>query len=324
MIDEFTGDDRTNNAVGAARAHSGDPGGAEVIGTHHLLIGLSTGRSGARDLLEGAELTHTVLVTVLRSRRELWARDEGAPAPVRFPDIGKTEQVSGAAIAALERYLAGGRQEPESLLAAVLHDEDALAATVVRECGADLSLLRRAVVDPSVLRVPDRVPAGLAAMRDRLLGRTKYGFPGLRNLSLAIAVASRPNWAQTPVMWIKLEADERARQRGGARTDDLLVALLAAYEVASAYPHLLAEAAPGQYDGARALAEAGLRAEELASASATLDLGADAVGPRTLLKPGRSWPADTSALLERLLAHDDNRSVRLLRELGADLRALRR
>ncbi|WP_306204655.1 Clp protease N-terminal domain-containing protein [Actinoplanes sp. RD1] len=305
MLNEFTGDARTNDAVGAARAHSGNPEGPAVIGTHHLLVGLASAKSGARERLEAAGLTRTVLVTLLRTGFS--ARSEGAAVPVRFPEIGKTEQVSEAAAAALERYLADGRPEPETLLAAVLGDADSLAVQMVRECGVDVDLR------------PARVPARLEAVRDHLIGRTKYRNPGLRNLSLAIAVATRPNWARTPVLWAKLEAERTAAR---PRTDDLLVALLTTYEVARAYPHLLAEAEAGEYDGARALAGAGLDAGTLVEAARTRDLGSDAVEVKTLLKYGRNWPSGTAELLSRLLAHEDNRSVRLLRALGVDVSTL--
>jgi hypothetical protein len=301
MLNEFTGDARTNEVVGVARAHSGD---THVIGTHHLLMGLAVAKSGARERLEAAGLTRTVLATVLRTR--FLTSREGDAVPVSFPEIGKIEQVSGAAVAALERYLAGERR-PETLLAALLRDEDSLAVQMVRACGVDVDLR------------PVEVPARLEAVRDHLLGRTKYRNPGLRNLSLAIAVAARPNYALHPVMWVKLEAERTAAE---PRTDDVLVALLATYEVAQAYPHLLAGADPGLHDGARVLADAGLDSGTLASAAAERELGTDAVKVKTLLRYGRSWPAGTAELLARLLAHDDTRAVRLLRSLGADVPTL--
>ncbi|WP_305783893.1 Clp protease N-terminal domain-containing protein [Symbioplanes lichenis] len=301
MLTEFTGDNRTNDVVGAARAHSGGTG---VIGTHHLLIGLAIAKSGARERLEAAGLTRTVLVTQLRSGfSEL---PEGDAVPVRFPEIGRTEQVSRAAVAALELSLSG-EPEPGTLLTALLRDEDSLAVRMIRACGVDVDLR------------PVQVPARLEAARDHLIGRTKYRNPGLRNLSLAIAVAMRPNWAKTPVLWAKLEAERTTRE---PRTDDLLVALLGVHEVAQAYPHLLAEADAGQYDGAQALAGAGFDAATLADAAAARDLGSDAVEVKTLLKYGRNWPADTAELLRRLLAHEDNRAVRLLRALDVDVPTL--
>jgi hypothetical protein len=320
MPAEFTGDPHTNEALGHARANSGNPGGPAEIGTQHLLIGLVLGRGSARELLQSAELTRTVLATVMRTRAELPAIPEGTPGEVSFPEIGKTELVSGAAIAALDRYLAAERHEPETLLAEILRDDESRASRIVRESGADPDLLRRCAETRQALDPREKLPRELHALRDKLIGRTKYRNPGLRNLPLSIVVASRPNWAQTPTTWIKMEAEEAARQRGAKpRTDDLLVALLATHETAAAYPHLLHDVDPALYDGGRALAAAGLDAGKLASAAASLELGTDAADATRLLKPGKDWPDGTAELLRRLLAHDGNRAARLLRELGADV-----
>jgi hypothetical protein len=111
-----------------------------------------------------------------------------------------------------------------------------------------------------------------------------------------------------------LEADEMARRSGRpARTDDVLLALVTTFEVATAYPHLTGSVAD-RYDGTRALL-AGVDRDELAAAVAA-ESGDDEVPLKSLLKAGPGGPQDTATLLRALTAHPGTRAARVLRSLA--------
>ena len=312
---EFAGDRQTTRAIDWARAVHET--GAET-GTDHLLAGLVFTESVARDVLDAFDITRTVVVAVLTGRAE--GRD--AADGVDRVDTEVTVEsctLTGGANAALVRYLEQPEPRgPETLLGAILRDDRSHAAILLRDCGVDVDEVRRAVRAGERPRVSDRVAPELRATRDLLVGRARYPGAGLRNLSLTLAVRLRPNYGTQPTIWATLEADRLARRRGGrTRTDDVLVAMLATYRVATAYPHLL-RTVPELYEGVRALVAAGIDPEDAARAAESFELGRDAVPPKSLIRYGEHFPKDTAALLRLLAAHDDNRSARLLRALGVD------
>jgi hypothetical protein len=325
MATEFTGDDRF--APGFTLAHGIAD---DEVGTEHLLVGLVMAKPAVKRLFDlGFDLTGPVLHSVIRNRPiqdgDGWDGPDGeqpAGEMVISPG-GKPAPLTGAAKAALERCPA--HASPETVLLTVLEDERCHAVTVLRDCGVVLDDVRQALRTGQAPQHEDRVAPDLRTTRDMLIGRQRYRGWGLRNRLLSFVVRVRFNYALTPVMWASLEADEIAKRRGGGapRTDDVLIAQLATYEVAQAYPHLTRSVA-GQYEGSRALAATGLDHRRLTAAAAAHDLGTDDVPPKALLKRGERWPRDTAELLRLLLAHPGNRSVRLLTALGVDLQALAR
>ncbi|WP_067498896.1 Clp protease N-terminal domain-containing protein [Actinoplanes sp. TFC3] len=319
MATHFTGDDRFRMAYAFAHGLAEDE-----VGSEHLLAGLVSAVPAIERLFDAFDLTTTVLHAVIRDRKDRWEGPDGlGPAGGGgIDDGGKPAPFSGAAKTALERCAPVASSEV--VLLAILADEHSHAVTVLRDCGVVLDDLREPL---RTARQPERVdPAApdLRTTRDMLIGRQRYRGRGLRNLVLSFIVRVRINYAATPVLWASLEAGEIAKRRGAApRTDDLLIALLATYEVAMAYPHLT-RSVPGQYAGSRALAATGLDHRRLRQAAATHDLGTDAVAPKQLFKPGDTWPRDTAEMLRRLLTHPGNRSVRLLDILGVNAGELAR
>ncbi|MET0425967.1 MAG: Clp protease N-terminal domain-containing protein [Actinoplanes sp.] len=312
----FVGDTDATRSLTCAARFSEDEG--PEIGTAHVLAAMQLVVPRVKKLLDAFDITQPVLHTGYTKRAEPWAPDDQVPDEVTVSGADTALVLSAGLTKALTRCMELPGTEPrspEALLTAILQDEDSRAAVVLRECGTDLDQLRQALSTGQAPQPADRVPAGLRTTRDTLLGRKVYRGRGLRGL-LSSLLPIRLNWALAPVMWATLEADEIAKRRGGAtRTDDILVAMLATYEVTLAYPHL-SRSVPEQYDGVAALVAAGLDHRAAAEASAALDPAGDAVPPKRLIQRGESYPRNTQELLDRLLAHEDNRSARLLRAAG--------
>jgi hypothetical protein len=184
--------------------------------------------------------------------------------------------VSNAAATAL--------RSPGPLLAALLEDPASEASAVLRECGVRPEEVRRAVLDGRPPQRSDRLVPELRPARDALVGRVRYRGRGFRDRLLFSVLARQTNHAARPVLWTRLEADERARRENRpTRTDDVLRAMLVTHEVAAAYPHM-SRLAPDSYGGGAALLAHGVDHRRLASA--TLDDGPDAVPPSRILVPG--------------------------------------
>ncbi|MCA2214086.1 Clp protease N-terminal domain-containing protein [Jidongwangia harbinensis] len=325
---EFAGDTETANAVHYARCM-----GREEIGTDLLLAGLVMAAPRVARLLDAFDITGPVLRAVIRDHHHhgRWAVPDGPAHPDTDVTVagltGPTPFTGGAAAALIRcRELPGANpRRPEDLLAALLQDHDCRAAAVLRDCGADVDEVARAARTRERPHREERVAPALRVTRDMLIGRQRYRGRGLRDRLLSFAVRVQINYAVTPVMWVSLEVDEIAKRRGGRpRTDDILLAMLATYEVGLAYPHLSAGAAD-KYHGSRLLAATGFDHQRLAAAVDVYDLGTDGVSPKAILRRGdEQWPQDTAELLSRLLAHDNTRAARLLDKLGVDLRELAR
>ncbi|GLY02842.1 hypothetical protein Acsp01_32210 [Actinoplanes sp. NBRC 101535] len=323
MTVDFSADRRTGRVLAVARTL-----GAGTIGTEHLLAGLAGVDSGARAVLDDVDLTRPVVEFLLSGRGGRWTGPDGVEVVDMRVAVAGSALTPGANTA-LARFMQrpAPARTPENLLVALLDDEKAHAAAMLRACGAEVARVRRAARGGQLVRPADRVAPELRAARDVLIGRSRYRGNGLRDRAVAVLARNRAgravtpvparartriDYAAAPVLWARAEADAIAGRRGGrARTDDLLVGLLAAYQVAEAYPHLV-HGRVEQYDGVRDLVESGLDYRSAATGSATLALGEDAVPPSRLLRPGADWPRDTAELLRRLMQHQDNRSARLI------------
>ncbi|MGK5553433.1 Clp protease N-terminal domain-containing protein [Actinomadura kijaniata] len=254
------------------------------------------------------------------------------PGTVEVLVAGKEDRpltLSAAGAAALVRCQeqpsvtgSGVERSPADLLVAILDDPSCGAVNYLRGCGVDVVALQRAVRSGQVSAVEDTVPPELRSTRDALVGRRRYKPRELGQFWTTLLVRTMPfNAAAHPVLWARLEAGELAQQHGGkVRTDDVLLGMLRTYAVAQAYPHLL-KGTEADYDGSRALVEAGVNHEAVREVMASTDLGQDTVPPRELLKD--MMAGGTSDLLERLLSEPGNRSVRLLAALGVEPSALR-
>ncbi len=213
-----------------------------------------------------------------------------------------------AAAAEAVRRAASGRQpyNPVDLLLALLNDAGCRAAEMLRVCGAESAGLR-AAIEGRPGTIDDSVAPELQTMRDRAIGRTAYPSPGLRDPLTAFAVATHVNLIGQPMLWIRLEAQEQARAHGRVKSDDLLLAVAAAYEIARAYPYM---STPGdsRWGGAEALWRAGARYADLKRLHLYVDLGSEAPLSNRVVKGAR----DTGTLLRQLLDAGDRRAVRLL------------
>lgn len=267
--------------------------GGERIGTGHLLAGALRAGAGVRRVLDAYDITPTVLHAVLRAQAGRWPAPDDGPAAVD------------------RARLAHGEPSAEQLLAVLLEDPQSHAGELLRECGADVETVREALLSGRAPARAERVPADLVAVRDRLIGRSRFRGRGVRDYLLTAIVRVRINYAEAPVLWASLEADLIAKARGGPkRTDDVLRAMLMTYEVVCAYPHLLGPAHE-RYEGVRALVEVGVDWRHVAR---WRDREEDEIPVKELLKPGADWPEDTSALLGVLVSHPGNRAGRLLAE----------
>lgn len=264
-----------------------------AVGTEHLLGGTLCDPR-VRRVLDAYDLTTVALHAVLRHR------------------AGRRDTPDGAQ-EAIDRCVAERTDpEPADLLSAILADPDSHAVAVLRDCDVDADAVRRALRTGQVPVRQDRLPADLRPVRDRMIGRDRYRGSGLRDYVLSAIVRVRINWAESPVLWAQLEADVIAKARGGRKqTDDVLLAMLTTYEVASAYPHLVGDAGP-RYDGVRGLVAAGLDRHRVAAWDGA---GRDQVPMKARLK-GADAPPDTAALLRVLVGHPGNRAARLLDSEG--------
>ncbi|GAB6898323.1 Clp protease N-terminal domain-containing protein [Kineosporia succinea] len=289
----------------------------EVIGTHHLLRGMSH-VDGISDALDAYDVTDGVL-------REL----VGAEAPEtgsvnRLMAVGATGTMtfSSAAAAALDRAQAGSsvtggaEREPLDVLLAILGDSQSRAVGVLADCGVDVAELREALREGRVPARTERLHPDLHRTRDALIGRARYEPQGrgvMGRIRRFLMRLSSDNLAADPVFWVRLEADELAREQGRRMSsDDVLLALLTTHQVARAYPHMARQAQP-RYGGGQALLDAGLDHEKVREAMAVTELGRDAV---PLPSSYGDWPQGTRSVLERLVCVENNRSGRLLSALG--------
>ncbi|MBL1119618.1 hypothetical protein JK364_45925 [Streptomyces sp. 110] len=152
-------------------------------------------------------------------------------------------------------------------------------------------------------------------------GRIKYRTYGWRQSAMWLFSRARPNYAQAPVVWAELETIAQAKQCGrhDPGTDDLLLAVLAAYEVAQQYPHLARPPGDG-YNGGRLLAEADVRYHDAHHLAQLTDLGLD---PHHLRWYVPTLPDDTAAMLRSVFPGPDNRATRLLTTVSVDVSQLR-
>ncbi|GIE76600.1 hypothetical protein Aph02nite_25500 [Actinoplanes philippinensis] len=313
MALEFSPTIRTASALDFAAAFH------DVISTAHLLAGLVTAAPAVARILDVFDVTPTVAVHVVREDDKEWDGTDGAARPDAELVLPKALNLTDGARAALlhaARLAPDQECRPETLLQAILDDDQARAAAILRACGIDPATVRRVAAGGDLPARTDPVSADLRPVRDRMIGRDRFRGNGLRAFLFQKIFKNPYPYAAAPTLWISLESEQIARQRGGARrTDDVLIAMLATYRVAAAYPHLTRNNEQG-YDGSRALAEAGLDHRRLAEAATTLDLGDDAVSAKALLTRD-DWPRTTTDLLARLTANDDTRSARLLKALRA-------
>ncbi|GIJ49540.1 hypothetical protein Val02_64260 [Virgisporangium aliadipatigenens] len=320
-MEQLTVGDKLMNTLATWKGLANGP-----IGTGHLLYAVSRDRE-VGPLLDAFEITPIVVRTVLRTPGRAAAEPDAgtvhdgesaiAEGPfdgnvqVRGTSDDRTLPVSAAAATALRAATDDSRM---TLLAAMLDDPGSEANAVLRDCGADPAQVREALRTGTAPQRPDRLAPELRPARDALLGRVRYRGRGFKDRLLFSVLAREINHAARPVMWTRLEADERAKRQGRAtRTDDVLLALLVTHEVAAAYPHLT-YAAARHYDGGRSLLDK--KIDHRRVLDATLDDRPDEVPPGKILQPGPDWTEDTAVLLERLAAHPANRSSRLLAALG--------
>ncbi|WP_250005558.1 hypothetical protein [Actinoplanes sp. M2I2] len=299
MAEEFTVGERLTGTLTRARAAADGP-----VGSGHLLFSAAYDKEVA-PLLGAFDITSLVVLTVLRDPDA--PVDSGEETSARGTD-GRTVPVSAVAATALSR----AQDSPVALLAALLADPAFGASAVVRACGVAPGEVRQAALDGRPPQRADRLAPELRPARDALIGRVRYRGRGLRDRLLFSVLARQSNHAARPVLWARLEADERARgENRPTRTDDVLLAMLVTHEVAAAYPHLSRVAKDGYGGGERLLAEG---VDQARVRAARID-GPDAVPPAKILVPGPDWTEDTGVLLDRLTAHPGNRAARLLQSL---------
>ncbi len=309
--------------VASLRGRVDDP-----VCTDDLLVGAASPGPAAA-ILDAVELTPTVARTVSRHQRRTWSSTDAGgigpdgPTTLVMAEKGEPAHFTPAAAEAMRRAAAAAAAEgrptcsPVDIARALLDDPDNRAVEMLTFCGVDIPALRQALQSGQPAVVPDRLDPELLRMRDILLGRDKYPKPsGWRNWLLSLAVSSRLNYAEHPLIWIRMEAFEQARRAGRARpgTDDVLLAALATHQVARAYPHL-SQPARDRYNGAQSLADAGLRYRAAYEVAQDTDLGTD---PQSLRSYVASMPKDTATLLRLVLVGQDNRATRLLTALGVD------
>ncbi|GAA3594316.1 hypothetical protein GCM10022223_06690 [Kineosporia mesophila] len=310
----FPGSDEFNQIWTRAFIHAD-----ETVGTHHLLRGMMH-TPPVRDALDAYDVT----VPILRGRVQLESDETGDRGRMLAVTV-KPTQFSSAAAAALDRAQDSpsvtGRADrgPVDVLLAILGDSQCRATGILAECGVDIAELREVLREGRVPARHERLPASLHRTRDALIGRVRYqpqgrGVTGwLRKVALHL---TDRNLAAEPVFWVRLEADELARENGRRMSsDDVLLALLTTHQVALAYPHLVG-GEQHRYGGGQALLAAGLDHERVRDTMAVTDLGRDAVPPPSTFG---DWPQDTRQVLERLVRVEGNRSARLLKVLGSPL-----
>jgi hypothetical protein len=287
-----------------------------VVGTQHLLRGLVRVPE-IEERLDAYDVTRAVVAQLVRDERpETGLRPRllrGSTDPVNF---------SNAAAAALERcqtqpsLTQTTERTPADLFLAVLGDSQCRAVGILEEGGVDIEELRESLRQNRIPMRPDPLPVDLHRTRDALLGRVKYrpqtrGVLGwLQRFTLRLA---NENLAAQPVVWVRLEADELAREQGRRMaSDDVLLALLTTHEVAVAYPHL-ARTVQHQYGGGQALLAAGVDHARVRGAMGSVSSIEDAVPLPVAMG---DWPQNTQQILERLVCVEGNRSALLLKALG--------
>ncbi|GAA0242289.1 hypothetical protein [Cryptosporangium japonicum] len=290
------------------------------ISTAHLLKGLTW--HGADEPLAAVEMTTLVLEALFRAHEAAGPGPDDSPATPEhtYRLAGRELPLTPAARAALDRTVAaaGARPTPVDLLAHLLEDEASQAVEVLRLGQVDVPALRTAVAAGRTPDFVDRVAEPLRPTRDVLIGRTQYGGGGLLGrLKSGLNKVVKMNLARVPVYWARSEADAQAHRRGSkrARTDDVILAILATHEVAQRYPFLVQDAAD-KYGGGAVLAEAGVTYASALAAASSADLGTDAHTIDALAPKGPAFPPDTADLLTRLIRTPDTRAARLLDVLG--------
>ncbi|WP_035856452.1 hypothetical protein [Cryptosporangium arvum] len=290
------------------------------ISTAHLLKGLTW--HGAGEPLAAVEMTTLVIEALFRAHELAGPGPDDSPAipehTYRLAD--KTVPLTPAAQAALDRTVAaaGPRATPVELLTHLLEDETSQAVEVLRLGRVDVAALRAALAEGRTPDFTDRVEVSLRPTRDVLIGRTQYGGSGLfGRLKSALNKVVKMNVARVPVYWARYEANAQAQRRGTkrARTDDVILGILATHEVAQLYPFLVQDAAD-KYGGGAALAEAGVTYASALAAAESADLGTDAHRIDDLAPKGPDFPRDTADLLARLIRTPDTRAARLIDVLG--------
>ncbi|MFI8088464.1 Clp protease N-terminal domain-containing protein [Streptomyces sp. NPDC086080] len=299
------------SAKGAAGAADGD-----VLGTDHLLAGITASKGAARQALADAGATRTAVMALLR---DAWERgvtregDDDADETVASRDLlgedgDRRTRFTGAAARALTSAMEQAWGEGAKkfgavhLLRALLEEsageEDAAEESTgeektgkrTREPNRAVVLLTACGVSPrTVLSLLDGdtppqegdLDPLLHPTRDVLLGRSHYRHKVLwkRWLLKRIGV----NWASRPAWWVSMETHEQARRLGHdtVGTEHILLAVLATHEVALRYPHMKDESAPTpdtRYTGSERLARMGLDHATVHSALTTgrVPLTADA------------------------------------------------
>ncbi|GLY29921.1 Clp protease N-terminal domain-containing protein [Kineosporia sp. NBRC 101731] len=310
----FPGSDEFNQIWTRAFIHAD-----ESVGTHHLLRGMMH-RQPVRDALDAYDITEQVLRGLVQQEA-----DETGDVGRMLAVTVEPTQFSSAAAAALDRAQDSasvtGRADrsPVDVLLAMLGDSQCRATGILAECGADIAELRDALREGRVPARHERLPASLHRTRDALIGRVRYEPQGrgvVRWLRKVVLSLADQNLAANPVLWVRLEAAELAREKGRRlSSDDVLLALLTTHQVALAYPHLVG-GGQHRYGGGQALAAAGLDHDHVRDTMAVTDLGRDALPPPASFG---DWPQDTRQVLERLVCVEGNRSARLLSALGVGL-----
>ncbi|MGV9311777.1 Clp protease N-terminal domain-containing protein [Streptomyces sp. NPDC003691] len=315
----------------------------DIIGTEHLLAGITDSKGPARDALAAEGVTRTAVLAILRDRQGTpgavpWTAGDGDAAPVSCrdvlgPDGEERRKLSERARLALETALelgtADARREPtgigkllpEHLLRGLLRDGDDRCAEVLALCGTTAAAVLARLDGEEPPEPPaDGLDPLLRPTRDLLLGRRGYPMVFWRRW-----LVSGVNWAASPTAWVLRETYEQARVLGHRRigTEHVLLAVLATHEVARAHPHLAREGASGagnRYRGGDRLAAMGLGYATVRKALATApELGADP-RPAAELLDGVRQDDGTGPLVEALL-QDGTRAGRLIRHIrGADSR----
>lgn len=314
MTAPFPGTDDFTRAFGWAFLVTDDRD--DVVGTQHLLRGLARNPEIAV-ALEAYDVTEWVIGRMVRTE----VPEPGSRVRLLSGTV-EPSKFSNAAAAALDRCrtlpaLDGGAERgPVDVLLAILGDSQSRAVAILTDCGVDIDELRVALREGRVPARPDPLPVDLHRTRDALVGRIRYR-PRSRGilswLQRFVLRMSDENFAAQPVLWVRLEADELARERGHRmRSDDVLLALLTTHEVALAYPHL-ARTVQHKYGGGQALLAAGVDHARVRAVLETTDLGQDSV---PLPAQMGDWPQDTRQILQRLVCVEGNRGARALKALG--------
>lgn len=282
----------TVGILGAARGAAQASGGG-VIGTDHLLAGITSAKGPARQALADAGATRTVVAALLRDgedRGVTRAGDDDEEGSVAAQDVvgddaGRHTRFTGAAARALTTAMEQAQREDAKkfsavhLLRALLEEgtEQSTETDTKAENTADTAGSNRAVamlhaggvssrtvlshLDGGTAPQEDDLDPLLHPTRDALLGRTHYRHKTLWKRWLLKRVGV--NWASRPAWWVSMETHDQARRLGHdtVGTEHVLLAVLATHEVALQYPHMVEENAPTpdtRYTGSERLTRMGL------------------------------------------------------------------